>query len=199
MAEVIDIRGNRALPDNRIVSSTFDFRWADWEAGKPIQCIKAEAEKYERHRAKSIREGHIHISFVPSHFSLTGGYFYTLRGIFSYRNDDTRAMEVYLLAGLMECVMNGTAPILRTDLLRSVYKKILSLKDSLRVTWQGDVDNFLLPLHPNLYGPTLFLSRVNGCETLKDLYKTIKIETQRQYEIIKEAYVFYLPRNSVYI
>ncbi|HDM76397.1 MAG TPA: hypothetical protein ENG51_07990 [Deltaproteobacteria bacterium] len=199
MAEIIDIHGKNKPPDNVINSSTFQFRWADWESGNPIQCTVMEAEKYEKHRIETIRDGHKHISFVPSHFALTGGYFYTIRGIFDYRNDDNRAIDVYHLAGLMECVVNSTAPILRTDLLRSVYKKILSLKNILNVKWQGNVNHFLLPLHPDFYNPSLFLTKLNTCETLNDLYKTIKIETRKQYDIIKTTYVFYLPRNTLFM
>ncbi len=199
MAEVIDIHEKVRLPGNRISSETFEFRWADWQAGNPIQCTIGEAEKYEKHRIEAIRNGHQHISFVPSHFSLTGGYFYTIRGIFVYRNDEAKAINVYLLAGLMECIVNSTAPILRTDLLRSVYKKILSLKDTLKVAWQGNINHFLLPLHPDFYNPGRFLSVVNACETLNDLYETIKIETREQYEIIKSTYVFYLPKNTLFM
>ncbi len=199
MAKIIDIHGKKNIPDNRIISSTFQFRWADWESGNPIQCTLGEAEKYEKHRAETILYGHQHISFVPSHFALTDGYFYTIRGIFDYRNDETMALDVYHLAGLMECVVNSTAPILRTDLLRSVYKKILTLRERLRVKWQGNVNHFLLPIHPDFYNPDLFLNKVNLCETLNDLYKTIKIETRKQYDIIKSTYVFYLPRNALFM
>ncbi len=199
MAEIIDFRKKNGLPSNIISSSTFHFRWADWDSGSPIQCTIKEAEKYEKHRIETIQKGHQHISFVPNHFTLTGGYYYTVRGIFTYRDDEPKALEVYLLAGLMECVVNSTAPILRTDLLRSVYNKILSLKDSLKIRWQGNINHFLLPIHPGFYGPGLFLSKLNTCQTLNDLYKTIKMETRKQYDIVKAQYVFYLPRNILFV
>ena len=199
MAEIIDFRQKNVLPSNVISSSTFQFRWADWDSGNPIQCTIHEAEEYEKHRTETIRKGHKHIAFVPNHFALTGGYYYTIRGIFEYRNDESSALELYYLAGLMECVVNSTAPILRTDLLRSVYKKILSLRNSLNIRWQGNINHFLLPLHPDFYSPSLFISKLNTCETLNDLYKTIKIETQKQYNIAKEMYVFYLPKNVLFM
>ncbi len=199
MGDLIRLDPKDCVPDNTISSTTFKFRWADWESGNPIQCTTREAEKYERHRIKTIRNGHKHISFVPSHFALADGCFYTIRGIFDYRKDEHRAIEVYYLAGLMECIVNSTAPILRTDLLRSVYKKIIQLRSTLGIRWHGNVNRFLLPLHPEFYGPSLFLSKINRCETLNELFKTIKIEVQIQYDILKTNYVFYLPRNALFV
>ena len=199
MGDVIKLDRKDSVPDNTIISSTFQFRWADWDSGNPIQCTIKEAEKYERHRSRTIREGHKHISFVPSHFVITDGSFYTIRGIFMYRKDEDRALDLYYLAGLMECIVNSTAPILRTDLLRSVYKQIISLRGSLGMKWQGNINHFLLPLHPEFYKPELFLTKVNMSKTLNELFKTIRIEIQTQYDILKANYVFYLPRIAIFM
>jgi len=199
MADILSFEPRGDFPHNIITSEPIQFRWADWQTGHAIQCTVSEAEKFEEHRKKVIRAGHKHISFIPNHFSLFNGYHHTILGLFQYRDERKKALEVYHLAGLMECVVNGHSPILRTDLLRNIYKKIVSLRKELGVVWRGRVHHFLLPLHPEFYGPNLFLCRVNATQTLKDLYEAIFAETEKQFAIIQESYVFYLPKNRIFI
>jgi hypothetical protein len=93
----------------------------------------------------------------------------------------------------MECVTNATSPILRTDLLRRIYKSIMEEREQLRVVWRGNVRHFLLPLHTPHYNPNLFFHHIAAAESLRDLFQCIRAETDTQFDILTRHYVFYLP------
>ena len=118
-------------------------------------------------------------------------------GLFRFRENEEQAREFYRLAGLMECVVNSTSPLLRTDLLRSLYKTILALRKSLNFSWKGDSSQFLLPLHPHFYRRSHFFDQVLEATTLKALYKTVEGETTVQFDLLASEYVFYLPKRMV--
>ena len=103
--------------------------------------------------------------------------------------------RVYYLAGLMECVTNVPSPILRTDLLRRVYQSIMEERERLRVVWRGHVRHFLLPLHTEFYNPNRFHHHLVSAQSLKDLYQAIQGETDTQFDLLVERYVFYLPES----
>ena len=97
----------------------------------------------------------------------------------------------------MECVVNSTSPLLRTDLLRSLYKTILDLRRTLNFSWKGNSTKFLLPLHPNFYSRSHFFDRIQQADTLKVLYETVGQETRIQFDFLAAEYVFYLPQRMV--
>ncbi|MEJ2363894.1 MAG: hypothetical protein P8017_04295 [Deltaproteobacteria bacterium] len=195
MAKIIDFEDSRKDDDNLICRKPLEFRRGDWRQGHILQCLKSEAEKYQDHRRQAISNGHSHIRFVPEHFSLVGGCDYTVMGLFRWRENEELAREFYRLAGLMECVVNSTSPLLRTDLLRSLYKTILELKKSLNFSWKGDSSQFLLPLHENLYRRSRFFDQILQANTLKALYKTLDREIGIQFDLLAAEYVFYLPKR----
>ena len=195
-ADIINLNDRRPGRDNLLMDHPLEFRRGDWHSGYAMLCTRQESKRYESHRMEALgRPGHQHLGFVPSHFSLTDGYHYTLQGLFRHRENETLMRRVYRLAGFMECITNASSPVLRTDLLRRLYQSILEERETLGVVWRGNVRNFLFPLHPDRYDPNLFLHRVSLALTLKDLYDVIETETNVQFDLLSQFYVFYLPKN----
>lgn len=197
MARIIRFEDGRKDDDNLICRKPLEFRRGDWRQGHVLQCLRSEAEKYQSHRKKVITDGHSHLSFVPEHFSLVGGCDYTVMGLFKMREQEEQARDFYRLAGLMECVVNSTSPLLRTDLLRGLYRTIMDLRRSLNFSWKGDSTQFLLPLHPHFYRRSYFFEQIHQADTLKVLYANVEQETRVQFDLLAAQYVFYLPQRMV--
>ena len=197
MGKIIDFESDQKIDDNLICRKPLEFRRGDWRQGQILQCLRSEAEKYQIHRRQALSENHKHLSFVPEHFSLVGGCDYTVMGLYRWRENEDQAREFYRLAGLMECVVNSTSPLLRTDLLRSLYKTILDLRQTLNFSWKGDSSKFLLPLHPNFYRRSHFFEQIQQADTLKILYEAVNQETGIQFDLLAAEYVFYLPQRMV--
>lgn len=194
MADVIDL-SRRFHKDNLITSKPLEFRQDEREIGHAMMCLRSESARFEAHRQEALRAGHNHIAFVPNHFMLDSGYHYTVVGLFRFRNEEPMMQRVYRLAGLMECATRAPSAILRSDLLRRFYQKIMEEREELNVVWRGNVRHFLLPLHPELRNPNLLLHNVEKAETLKDLFLAISEETDLQFDLLRSHYVFYLPRS----
>ncbi len=198
MADIIDLMARHDAWDNLITAEPLEFRVGDRHTGHVMMCTKRESAKYEAHRREAIAApGHRHIAFLPNHFTLDGGTHYTILGLIRYREDEGLMRRVYRLAGLMECVTSASSPILRTDLLRRVYKSIIEEREALGVVWRGNATHFLFPLHTDLHNPNLFQHNLAGAESLKDLFIAIEDETNAQFDILSHYYVFYLPDSLV--
>ncbi len=198
MADIIDLMDRNDTRDNLITASPLEFRVGDRHTGHVMMCTKRESEKYEAHRREAFATpGHQYIAFLPNHFTLDGGAHYTIQGLIRHRKDEGLMRRVYRLAGLMECVTNVSSPILRTDLLRRVYKSILDEREALGVIWRGSVNHFLLPLHPDFHNPNLFHHNLSRAESLKALLQAIEDETNAQFDVLSYYYVFYLPDTLV--
>jgi hypothetical protein len=196
MAELIDLTQRLSNLDNLIAPAPLEWRRADWLTGFVLQCTREESKGFEAHRLEAYRvHGHKHIGTVPNHFKLDGGYHFTVMGLFHHREDEAAMRQVYYLAGLMEAVTNAPSAILRTDLLRRVYQTIMEERERLGVVWRGHVRHFLLPLHADHYNSNLLFHRIGSAESLKDLYQQIRAETDTQFEILAQYYVFYLPER----
>ncbi|HOV86392.1 MAG TPA: hypothetical protein PLM79_08520 [Syntrophobacteraceae bacterium] len=196
MAELIDM--TRRLPgrDNLITATPLEFRRGEWHGGFTLMCTRRESARFEAHLEEALKTtGHRHVAIVPTHFTLDGGYHYTVLGLFRNRKDEGRMRRVYRLAGLMECVTNAPSPILRTDLLRRFYRSILEEREELNVVWRGNIRHFLFPLHPEFYNPNLFLHAVTNAESLKDLFEAVQAQTDTQFDLLTRNYVFYVPEN----
>lgn len=198
MGDVIDLF-RRDGRDNVISEGPICFRVAHYDEGTVIQCLAGESERYERHRADALAAspGHEHLWRVPEGHKLTGGMLDTALGLFRHRSSPEDLKRVYRLAGLMECLIHASAPILRTALIRDVFKKAQGLKDELGMSWRSGGEQYLLPLSESFRpGPGL-VARLKQTESLKELYRVIDEETSGQLEAIMENYVFYLPRSFV--
>ncbi len=196
MAELIDLTRKFQNLENLITPEPLEWRRGDWISGHALMCTREESKRFEAHRLEAYQvKGHKHIGFVPNHFKLDGGCHYTVMGLFAHRRDEAMMRRVYYLAGLMEGVTNVPSPILRTDLLRRVYQSIMEEREHLGVVWRGHVRHFLLPLHTDFYNPNRFHHHVATAASLKDLYREVRGETDAQFDILAQHYVFYLPES----
>jgi hypothetical protein len=194
MGQVIDIRKGRGHPlDNLITRTPLEFRWAGWKVSHLVQMLKSQSSHLENHREAVHACGGTGVWEVPSHFSLTGGLAHTIRALWANRHSERKMRDIYYLAGLMDCMINQVNPILRTDLLRDLYKKVFALKESLTVNWYGPLDQVLLPTHPHFFNESAYRSAVARAATMKDLYGIIERETAEMFDILSLEYVFYCP------
>ncbi|SHF96914.1 hypothetical protein SAMN02745206_03010 [Desulfacinum infernum DSM 9756] len=180
---------------NLITSRPLEFRWGDWTTGVALLCTRSESVRFEKHRQEARgTPGHQHVAWVPNHLKLAGGSHFTVAGLFRHRDNETSMRRVYRLAAMMECVTRGTAPVLRTDLLRRLYQTIVRERDALGVSWKGAVDHYLLPLYPEHGGGDRLLARIRTSESLQNLFRVIEEETDRQFDLLGSHYVIYVPR-----
>jgi hypothetical protein len=194
MGDIIDLqRKLDKAPDNVITWRPFHFRRSDWGSQDFLQMSKSQSAKLEAHRQESYEKGEKAPSQVPPHFTLKGGMAFTIRALYVHRNDEGKMREVYYLTGLMDCMINQVNPILRTDLLRDMYKKVFSMKEDLRVNWYGPLDQVLLPIDTWSYDESVYRSALSRAHTMKGLYQAIREGTEEMFDILAFEYVFYCP------
>ncbi len=194
MADIIDLSSRFKPGHNLIAISPLEFRKGEWLSGSPILCTREESAKLEAQRRKATPD-RPPITLVPNHFTLDGGYHYTCLWLFRFREDEKRMRRLYWLAGLMECVTRAPSPVLRTDLVRRFFKIINEEREKLNVSWRGNVRSFLLPLHAEHYAPGVFIDTVSSAQSLKELLAGIERETNSQFDILADSYVFYVPET----
>lgn len=163
--------------------SPWDFRRSRWNIPHFIQMLRAQSEKMEEEIYGQ----------MPPHFILKGGVAYTIRAMWRFKETEEKMRDVYYLAGLMDCMINQVNPLLRTDILRDVYRKIFTMKRELNVNWYGPLDQVLLPIDPWLYNESEYRSALTNASTLKELYETIRENTDEMFDILSLAYIFYCP------
>ncbi len=192
MADIIDLSTRLKPGHNLIASAPLEFRRGQWLSGIAILCTREESAKLEAQRRKATPD-RPPVTLVPNHVRLDGGYHFTFLWLFRFREDEQRMRRLYWLAGLMECVTKAPSPVLRTDLVRRFFKIINEEREKLNVSWKGNVRDFLLPLHPEHYDPGAFMETIHNASSLKDLLTGIEEETNSQFDILAEKYVFYVP------
>ena len=126
-------------------------------------------------------------------FWLEGGAAYTIRAMCTNLANEEKMREIYYLIGLMDCMINQVNPILRTDLLRAVYKKVFSMKKKLNVHIYGPLDQVLLPIDARFFNKRLYQLSLNRARTVQELYKVIREGTDGMFDVISSEYVFYCP------
>jgi len=184
MAEVINLKDKFKKPtDNLICSRPWEFRRADWETIDFIQMLKSHAARPEQHREK----------ILPPHFLLKSGMPYTIRAIYANRENEERMREVYYLTGLMDCMINQVNRVLRTDLLRAMYKKVFAMKEALNIHWYGPLDQVFLPIDSRFYNEFEYRALLKNASTMKELYGAIRMGTDEMFDILSHEYVFYCP------
>ena len=181
------------LPSNLITSKPFEFRKADWETTDFVQMSRCQSVKMEQHREEILRRGGKGIWNLPPHYSLKGSMAHTIRAVYTYREKEEQMKRVYYLIGLMDCMINQVNPILRTDLLRDMYKKVLTMKDEFGIHWYGRLDRVLLPIDSRFYNESEYRSRLNKAQSMKELYRAIRKGTDEMFDILSLKYVFYCP------
>ncbi len=192
MADIIDLSKRLKPGLNLIASAPLEFRRGEWISGSAILCSREESAKIEAQRRKATTD-RPPVTLVPNYIRLDGGYHFTFVWLFRFREDEERMRRLYRLAGLMECVTKAPSPVLRTDLVRRFFKIINEEREKLGVSWKGNVRDFLLPLHPEHYDPGVLIETIRNAPSLKDLLSGIEKETNSQFDILADKYVFYVP------
>ena len=105
MAEIIDLQKRFPRPtDNVITPEPWEFRRPYWETAHFIQMLRSQSDKLEKKYREDRKEGVSLNGDIPIHFTLNGGLAYTIRAIFSNREDKEKMLEIYYLSGLMDCI-----------------------------------------------------------------------------------------------
>ena len=196
MAKILKFKeGTASPPDNLITRKPWEFRSAGWESGHFIQMLKSQSAKLEKHR-KEVYEKGTRVSQLPPHFLLRGSMAYTVQGVYSYRTNEAKMREVYYLAGLIDCMINRVTPILRTDVIKDIYRKVMTLKTLLNMTWYSTFDQVLFPLDPQFFNEYEYRNMISEASSAKELYSLIREGTDEMFDILALEYTFYTPARG---
>ena len=193
MGKLLDLDKKLEPPDNLITLKPWEFRRVDWESKHFIQMSKSLSAKLERHRKEVYKKGERRVGCLPAHLVLRSGMANTIQSLFTYRDNERRMREVYYLAGLIDCLINQVNPLLRTDLIRDMYKNINRLKTDLNISWYGHVDQVLFPIDAQFYNSDEYRVSLSRAKTMKKLYRFIREGTDEMFDILSREYVFYSP------
>jgi hypothetical protein len=194
MGEIIRLKEkDGGPPDNLIASEPWEFRKADWESKHFIQMLKSQSAKLENHRKEIYQRGDKGVWHLPAHFTLRGGMAYTIQAIYTNRDNERKMREVYYLAGLIDCMINQVNPLLRTDLIRGMYKKVMALKNDLNINWYGQLDQVLFPVDDQYYSAIEYRQTLSKTRSMKELYHLIREGIDEMFDILSLEYVFYSP------
>jgi hypothetical protein len=196
MAKILKFKDGGVPPDNVITVKPWEFRGADWESRHFIQMLKSQSAKLERHRKEACERGS-RVSQLPPHFVLRGSMAYTVQGIFSYRTNEAKMREVYYLAGLIDCMINRVAPLLRTDVIKDIYRKVMTLKAFLNMAWYSSFDQVLLPLDCEFFNEYEHRNRISEASSARALYRLIREGTDEMFDILALEYTFYIPARGL--
>lgn len=180
-------------PDNIITARPFEFRRPFWETTRFIQMGRAGSRDLERHRTENYSKGGAVTGQIPPHHSLTGGMDSTIRALFIHREDEQKMREIYYFVGLVDCMINQVNPLLRTDIIRDMYRKVFKMREDLKIHWHGNISQILLPIDSVLFSENEYKALVSKAGSMKELYKTIKSGTDEMFDILSLEYVFYCP------
>jgi hypothetical protein len=194
MAKIIPIQARRdAPPHNLITARPWEFRWPDWQSAHFTQISRSRVPCLEAHHQEAGRRGRRGLANLPAHFTLKGGAATTVQALYLRRDNEEKMRDVYYLAGLVDCLINRVNPLLRTDLLRAVYGKIMTLKSLLDLNWHGPLDQVLLPIDPLHFDDRRYRDALSRAATLEGLYRIIRTGTAEMFDVLSLAYVFYTP------
>jgi hypothetical protein len=196
MAKILKFKDGGVPPDNVITLKPWEFRTADWESRQFIQMLKSQSAKLEKHR-KEVYEKGSRVSQIPPHFVLKGSMAYTVQGVYSYRTNEAKMREVYYLAGLIDCMINRVAPLLRTDVIKDIYKKVMTLKTLLNMTWYSSFDQVLFPLDSEFFNEYEYRNRISEASSAQELYRLIRESTDEMFDILALEYTFYTPARGL--
>jgi len=190
MGKVINFgKKPETIPDSLITSNPWEFRRAYWDSRYFIQILKTRWERIEIREEKSMK--------LPSHFLLKDSMADTIHGIYKYRNNIEKMKEVYYLAGLIDCMINQTNHLLRTDLVKGMYNKITTLKSILHINWYGHMDQVLLPIDVRFFNRDEYRDGLSEAGTMKKLYRIIREGTDKMFDILSSKYIFFTPGKGV--
>jgi len=187
MGKIIHIRDRfqKLSPCDLIVSGPWEFRRACWKTPFFAQMLRPLAEK--------LLASDEPMASIPPHFSLDRGLASTIQAMYAIRRDGARMRQAYYLIGLTDCMINQVNPILRTDILRAMYKKVFDMKADFNIHWHGSLDQVLLPIDPSFYNDAAYRATVHRAATLKTLYQAIREGTDEMFDILSREYIFFCP------
>jgi hypothetical protein len=198
VAKIIEFKEKPpAPPDNLLTSKPWEFRCADWGSQHFVQMLRSQSARLEEHRREVYEQGAQGIWHLPPHFVLKGGMAYTIQAVYIHRLSERKMREVYYLAGLIDCMINRTNALLRTDLIRDMYRKVMTLKNVLNMNWYGSLDQVFLPLDTAYFDDSEYKEALGKATTMKELYRTIRDGTDNMFDILSFEYVFYTPGRGV--
>ncbi len=190
MGKVINFRKSvDRIQNGLITSSPWEFRKAKWPGKFFVQTLKKDFQKF---RSKNDK-----IDTPPPGHILRESLSNTVHSVFCYRDNPEDMKEVYYLTGLIDCMINQTNPLLRTDFIREMYKKIKTFKEILGVNWYGRMDKVLLPIDENLFNLYEYRAGLSSAGTMKDLYSLIREGTEEMFGILSSEYIFFVPGGGV--
>jgi len=187
MGKVIELRkGKNGSTANLITSRPIEFRYSHWKSAHFVQLYRPYSIEVEKEGGSEE---------LPPHFVLKGGLASTIKGLFQHRDHEGRMKQVYLVTGIMDCMINQVNPVLRTDLLHHMFKKFFEMKQELQLHWYPPLDQVLLPIDSHLFNESHYRSALATAPTLKEIYNVIKEGTEEMFQVISKNYVFYCPRG----
>jgi len=187
MGKIVHIQDKlrKPPPGTLITSGPWEFRRACWRTPFFAQMLRPLAEKLDLSGGWP--------ASIPPHFSLDRGPASTIQAMYANRLDPDKMRETYYLVGLTDCMINQVNPVLRTDILRAMYKKVFAMKADLNVHWHGSLDQVLLPIDSRFYDDAVYRSTIRRATTLKALYRTIREGTDEMFDILSLEYIFFCP------
>ena len=194
MAKIIDLNERRNRPpDNLITTRPLEFRRAGWESADFVMMLRSQSDRLERQRGENLREGRTGVSCLPPHYVLRGGMSHTVQGLYLHRDNEKSMQDVYYLAGLVDCMINQVSPLLRTQAIRDLYRKVMTLKQTLNVNWYGAMDQVLFPIDARFYNFDAYRRTLERAEKLPRLYQAVRQGIEEMFAILSGEYVFYTP------
>jgi hypothetical protein len=196
MAKILKFKeGAGPPPDNVITLKPWEFRGAGWESRHFVQMLKSQSAKLEKHRKQAYEKGS-RVSQMPPYFVLRGSMAYTVQGIYSYRTNEAKMREVYYLAGLIDCMINRVTPLLRTHVIKDIYRKVMTLKALLNMTWYSSFDQVLFPLDSQFFNEYEYRNKISEASSAQELYRLIREGTDEMFDILALEYTFYTPARG---
>lgn len=194
MNPVIDFPGGG---DSRVISTApLRLRWGEWRTPHAILVHVQSAAVYEDWRDDALASGTDPSAQMPSHFALDGGLHETAHALLRHRGNESKLIDVTYLSLLMETLVNTPCAILRTDLIRRVYREVDALSAALTLRWRGRAGHFMLPLNQDARDPGGFERTVAPIAELKALFNTLRDIAATRLDTLKKGYVIYFPRRA---
>ena len=191
MAHIIPMPGRHQQKEGNVIASRpMEFRRVCRSSMNFIQIPRRRAEEFESLFSGGCR-GSDPAGEAGLGWELTCGRERTILGLFMNRKSEETMRLVYYLAGLVDCMINQVSPLLRTDLLRSLYKEAFALKNTLGIEWSGRLQKVLLPIEQCYYSEAEYRESIQRAGTMKILYRAIENGTSRMFDVVGEKYVFY--------
>ena len=187
---------DKGLPgrDNVITTKPMRLRWGGWRSNKILQVHVGAAAVYEDFRQECIAQGRDPASQVPPAHELSGGLRETALALLRFRNSEQQQRRAYYLAALLEALITAPCAILRTDLIRRVYREVETLSEELGLRWSSHSGRLMLSLEQDAKDPDMMSKRLENIDNLSRFFEEIRDISDSRYQTLAKSYVLYYPR-----